>query len=61
MAPVIRTSHAGLRAGEGGTQRALQLLPAYICRTQAEREIIVEIVKENHLFFCSLSLYLLKS
>ena len=45
--PLFEAATAGLRSTEGGTRRALQLLPAYICRSLAERELVLEVVAEN--------------
>ena len=45
--PFFNAATAGLRATEGGGKEALQILPAHICWTLAERELVIEVMAEH--------------
>ena len=45
--PLFDAATAGIRATEGGGKKALQMLPAHVCRSLAERELVVEVVAEQ--------------
>ena len=45
--PLFDAATAGIRATEGGGKKALQMLPAHVCRSLAERELVVEVVAEH--------------
>ena len=45
--PLFDAATAGIRATKGGGKKALQMLPIHICRTTAERELVIEVVSEH--------------
>ena len=45
--PLFDAATAGIRATDGGGKKALQMLPVHICRTLAERELVIEVVSEH--------------
>ena len=45
--PLFDAATAATRTTDGGGKKSLQMLPAHICRTLAERELVVEVVAEH--------------
>ena len=45
--PIFDAATAGIRASDDGGKKGLQMLPIHICRTLAERELVIEVVAEH--------------